>query len=147
MRGEGALVTTRANPEGAVEAGGVRAGPVVLAAVVLWLVFVGPAWALAGGEGVLGLSIAGGLCFVPGLVATVIASRTDWIPHPLGQMVVAMMLRMVVALGGLLVVRDVRPDWGFREFAAWLVLYYLGMLGVETYLGMRPPGRRVASGG
>lgn len=135
-----------ANPNGRGEATGVRLGPLTVATLVLWGLLAAPAWLAAGRDGLVGLSIAAGLCFVPGVVASVIASRTDWIPHPLGQMVVAMMLRMVVGLGGLLVVRDVRPDWGFREFAAWLVCFYVGLLAVETYCGTRPAGGGFPSG-
>ena len=40
-------------------------------------------------------------------------------------------LRMVFVLLGMVIVQTVDPRLGFREFIVWLLVFYLGLLGVS----------------
>jgi len=48
-----------------------------------------------------------------------------------------MLLRLLFVLVGAVVVRDLRPHLGFREFMIWLLVLYLATLLVETLLAVR----------
>jgi len=101
-------------------------------------VLTGPAWIIAGTTGLEGLSIAAGLCLVPGFVTFAIASRYRQ-NHTQVAMVflVGSTLRLLFVLVGMLVVRAIRPDLGFREFVIWLLAFYLTTLTTETLMMLK----------
>ncbi|MGH7200630.1 MAG: hypothetical protein ACREJB_08505 [Planctomycetaceae bacterium] len=104
---------------------------------LLWLALCGPAWWLAGSEGLWGLTISALLCLVPGLIVFVVAAFGRTAASPVGAVLLGMALRMTFVLVGVLVVRGVRPDLGLRSFLVWLVMFYLVTLAIETWLVLR----------
>jgi hypothetical protein len=105
------------------------------AAVCLWLVLTGPAWFLAGREGLIGLSAAAALCLVPGWAVFWIAAGYGAAGSDVPLVILGgMALRMVFVLLGMLIVQTLDPHLGFREFIVWLLVFYLCLLTVETCL-------------
>lgn len=123
-----------------------RCSGLLLWALALWLVLLYPAFALGGSDGVEGLTLAAVLCLLPGWLVLAIGSRwgTDSSQAPL-LVIGGSVLRMLFVLGGMLVVQGVREDLQFHEFVLWLLVFYLGMLAVETRLLLRTTaeGQRV----
>lgn len=112
-----------------------RCGWLVAATVVLWLALAGPAWYVAGRDGIIGLSTAALLCLVPGCTVFGLAASYG----PSGSQVPLVILggtvlRMVFVLLGLVIVQTLNPHLGFREFIVWLLVFYLCLLAVETCL-------------
>jgi hypothetical protein len=106
----------------------------LLTAAGLWLVALGPAWMLAGGRGVEGLTYAVLLCAISGVVALHLASGRAGGQQALAGVLAGMGLRMSVVLVAALVLQNLRPDLGLVEFYVWLVPAYFVMLAVETRL-------------
>jgi hypothetical protein len=46
-------------------------------------------------------------------------------------------VRMLLVLAGVLVIRETRPELGFREFFAWLILSYMAALAIESFFLVR----------
>ena len=112
-----------------------RCGWLSLAAVVLWLALSGPAWFVAGREGLIGLSSAAALCLVPGWTVFWIAAAYGAAGAEVPLVILGgTALRMVFVLLGMVVVQSVNPRLGFREFTLWLLVFYLSLLAVETCL-------------
>jgi hypothetical protein len=106
-----------------------------LAAVTagLWLLCAVPAWMIADGSGLEGLTYALLLCLVPGIVALAFAKVQDPRQAPFAVLT-GMGLRMASVLAGALVLRAVRPDLGPSAFHVWLIVGYLVALAVETQM-------------
>lgn len=105
--------------------------------VGLWLLLGPPAYMLSGAAGLEGLSYAALLCLLPGLLVFALgagygAAAQQWVVGLVG-----MLVRMVFALGGLILIHAVRADLGIREFIVWVVVFYLVSLFVETQLLVR----------
>lgn len=116
-----------------------RCGRLLLVAVLLWCALAGPAWAVAGKDGLLGLSIAAGLCTIPGLI--VFAAAGLFAPGASQAAFIAMggtLLRLVFVLVGAMAVQAVNSKLRLREFLVWLLAYYLVMLLSETLLIVKP---------
>jgi len=112
-----------------------RCGWLSAAAVVLWLALLGPAWFVAGREGLIGLSSAAVLCLVPGWTVFWIAAAYGVAGAEVSLVILGgTALRMVFVLLGMVVVQSVNPRLGFREFIVWLLVFYLSLLAVETCL-------------
>jgi hypothetical protein len=114
-----------------------------VAALALWLVLAAPAWLVAGREGVIGLTIAAVLCLVPGCTVFCVAAGygTAGSHVPL-VFLGGTVLRMMFVLLGLVIVQTLNPHLGFREFVVWLLVFYLGLLAVETCLVLLPSASR-----
>lgn len=97
----------------------------------LWLLCVLPAWWIAGGSGVEGLSYALLLCLVPGVVTLRLSRSVDSRRAPF-VVLLSMGLRVASVLAGVLVLRVLRPDLGPAAFHVWLIVGYLVTLLVET---------------
>ena len=107
----------------------------LVAGGALWIVLFWPARMVGGAAGVEGLTFAALLCVVPGCAIFVLGSLFRTLGGQPQLMVMAgMTLRLLAVLGGLLAVRSLRPDLGFRELTVWVVVFYLAMLLVETLL-------------
>lgn len=112
-----------------------RCGWLSAAAILLWLALVGPAWFVAGREGLIGLSVAALLCLVPGWTVFWIAAGYGRAGTDVPLVILGgTALRMVFVLLGMVIVQTVDPRLGFREFVVWLLVFYLGLLVVETCL-------------
>jgi hypothetical protein len=104
-------------------------------AVLMWLALVGPAWFVAGREGLIGLTAAAVLCLIPGWTVFWIAAGYGSAGTDVPLVILGgTALRMVFVLLGMIIVQTLDPRLGFREFIVWLLVFYLGLLAVETCL-------------
>lgn len=111
---------------------------ILLASVFFfWVVLVGPAWLVADLPGVIGLTVSGILCLVPGLIAVAIQELLGGTRDTFA--LVAGGLRLGFVLLGALAAKSWWPEYGIKEFFAWLILYYLFVLAIETWLSVRKP--------
>lgn len=124
----------------------------LLATAGLWLVAALPAWLVAGVLGLEGLTYAVLLCAPPGILALVVAERGRDANRALMGLLVGAGVRMAAVLAVTLLLKEMRPDLGLREYFVWLVISYLTMLAVETRLLLgkeqlaQPRSRAVVSG-
>lgn len=104
----------------------------VLAVVggALWVLLAGPAWLLAEWEGLTGLTVSAGICLFTGIPVQIIAGQFSDARSMVPMM--GSMVRLVFVFCGCLMVVELMPTWGFREFFIWLVVYYFVLLAVET---------------
>jgi hypothetical protein len=105
-----------------------------VALAATWFVLAGPAWLLGGASGLVGLSLAAWLCWIPHLlfVAYVFVCQPN--DRPLAALLLSMMIRLSVVLTGALVICWYRPDLRGGAFLVWLAVCYLVALAVETRL-------------
>lgn len=101
----------------------------------LWVLLAYPAFALAGIDGVIGLSVSAILCLLPGLVVLLVLGQFA-ATQPMAPFAGSAVRLFCVGVG-CLVVRVVRPDWGFQGFFLWVSLYYFVLLILETFLLVR----------
>ncbi len=103
-----------------------------------WLLMAGPAWLVAGTKGIQGLSIATAVCFIPGVLFcfVVIIFRKAVTESPLLIMAWSG-IRLFFVLGGVLLIRMIRPDLGWKEFLVWLILSYFVNLAIDTWWVIR----------
>lgn len=111
-----------------------QSGWLLLVSVLMWLICSGPAFWLRGAIALEGLTYAGILCLLPGLVVVFVTSRYPDGDSPSTIVLLGTGLRMAFVLIGMVVIRNLRPEMGHYEFQLWLVLYYLAFLFVETLL-------------
>jgi len=105
------------------------------ATAALWLVLLGPAWMIAGRDGVLGLSAAAALCVVPGWIVFWIAAAYGAAGGQVPLVVLGgMLLRMIFVFLGMVIIQSANQRLGFREFVVWLLAFYVALLAVETFL-------------
>ncbi len=115
-----------------------KIGWLVGSTVGLWAVLVYPAWLLWGDVVWLQSLAALGLCLVPALVVLA------WLVHAGGApetQVIAVLggtgLRMFATLGGGLVLTTTLPELFTNLFWAWIAVFYLYILAVETLLVLK----------
>lgn len=92
------------------------------------------AYGWVGVRGVEGVAYSVLLCLVPGCITILIigaAQRSGWAAY---LVLVGVGLRMMFVVTGLLVIKSVRQDLGFREFVVWLIANYLVALALETWV-------------
>jgi len=111
-----------------------QGGKLLTFVAVLWLLAAGPAWWLAGTDGMLGLSIAAVACLIPGLVVFLIVPLLQTTDAAIYSVGAATVLRLFFVGLVVIVVRDVRPDLRMREFHLWILTFYLGTLLFETLM-------------
>lgn len=100
-----------------------------------WALLIVPAWLVADLRGVIGLTISGMLCLLPGCIAL---GFKAWLGSSQSAYVlVAGGLRLGFVLAGALGAKFAWPEFGLKEFFIWLVLYYLFVLAIETWLTVR----------
>jgi hypothetical protein len=108
--------------------------------VVLWAVLIGPALSWFGEIALLHSTVALALSLVPG-VATMLLADAAWRRSPDLQVLAALGgsgVRMALALGiGLVLFFGYRQTFG-AVFLAWLMIFYLVLLGVEVMLLLQP---------
>ena len=98
--------------------------------VVLWVLLAGPAWLAAGVDGLIGLSVSAALCLVPGISILLLVGQFS---SPQSMLpLFGSVIRLMIVFCGCLMVVELMPAWGFREFFIWLVTYYFILLAVET---------------
>ena len=92
---------------------------------------------MGGPEGLEGLTWAIGLCLLPGLVVLTAMGLLPKLATAPQAILFSTTLRMLLVLAGVLVIREARPELGFREFFAWLIVSYLAALTIESYFLVR----------
>lgn len=109
------------------------------AAGILWAALLGPAWLVAGSNGLIGVSCAAVLCVIPGWIVFWMAAAYGAAG---GQVPLVILggttLRLIFVLLGMVIVQTVWQQMGFREFVVWLLVFYLSTLAVETFLVLLP---------
>lgn len=109
---------------------------------LLWGVMAVPAWWLRGSIGLEGMTYAGFLCLIPGLLVVFVNARYPESGSPAMAILLGLGTRMAFALIGVLTFISIRPDllWNANRevdllrFVAWLLCYYLAFLFLETRL-------------
>jgi len=92
------------------------------------------AFGVVGLPGVEGVVCSVLLCLVPGWLTIYVSSLIQGSEIAPYAVLLGTGFRMCFVLVGLLAIRSVRPDLGFREFAVWLVVNYLVALALETWI-------------
>ena len=100
----------------------------------LWLAAAGPAYLIAGLDGLVGSAAAATLCLVLSLL-TYVAQR--WVTRKndqwlLGAALGGMLFRMAAALGAVAALYRAK-GFGFASFVVWVIVFYLALLGADTY--------------
>ena len=124
-----------------------RCGWLTAATAGLWLLLAGPAYFVAGPSGLQGLSIAAGLCLVPGWIVLILGGLFRQAESQSVMVLAGTGLRMLFVLVGTLAVQSALPNLGFREFIVWLLVFYLAMLLIETLLVLKQPQSSVEEAG
>ena len=102
-----------------------------------WLLLAGPAYLVAGQNGLEGLSFAALLCLLPGWLVFFLGTLYGVANMQVAVVLFGTGLRLVFVLTGTLLIQSLRPDLGFREFIVWLIVFYLFTLVFETALVLR----------
>ncbi len=116
-----------------------RSGVFTACAAALWAILAGPAYWLAGGLGLEGLSYSALLCWVPGCLLFFVIPFFEFANNKAFAFLTSSGLRMFVVLVATLVLKEVRADLGLKEFLSWLVVFYSVTLLVETLLIVNSP--------
>jgi hypothetical protein len=95
-----------------------------------------PAYAIAGGKGLEGLTVAAIVCSFLGAPTVWVLAQIPVSPARVWFVIAGMTLRMVAVLMVVLVLWKSRPDLGWPELYSWLVVFYNIMLLAETYLAL-----------
>ena len=111
-----------------------QTGWLLLVAILMWVVCSGPAYWLRGLLALEGLTYAGIICLVPGLVVVYVISQFPGGGSPATGVLLGTGLRMAFVLVGLVTLQNLRPELGHYEFQLWLIFYYLAFLAVETLI-------------
>lgn len=110
----------------------------LLSAVIglLWCVQMAVAHQWTGQAGVQGATVAAVANLLPGLL---VLSVSAWLGESrrLAVVLAGTVLRMGVVLGALIAVRQIRPEWGWRDFHVWLLTDYFACLACETWILLR----------
>lgn len=116
-----------------------RCGVFTACAAALWVVLAGPAFWLAGGLGLEGLTYSALLCWVPGCLLFFAIPFFEFANNKAFAFLAGSGLRMFVVLVATLVLKEVRADLGLKEFLSWLVVFYSVTLLAETLLVVNSP--------
>jgi hypothetical protein len=100
----------------------------------VWLVVTGPAYMLSGVLGLEGASYAAVLCLIPGWLVFSVVDRYFVAHAQVAGVLVGTVLRMLFVLAGLVAVKAIRPELGFREFIVWILVFYMATLLTETLM-------------
>lgn len=111
--------------------------------MMLYVLLVsGLSFAVAGWRGMEGLLYASLLCLIPGWMTVFVS---DLLKHRESSAYIVLVgtgFRMVFVLAGMVAVKSLRPDLGFREFTVWLIVSYLVALALETWAVLAPAASR-----
>jgi hypothetical protein len=111
-----------------------QTGLLLLVAISMWVLCAGPAYWLRGSLALEGLTYAGILCLIPGLVVVYVTSRFPGGGSPGTGVLLGTGLRLAFVLIGMVMIQNLRPELGHYGFQLWLILYYLAFLTVETLI-------------
>lgn len=105
----------------------------ILFLLVTWLVLSLAAWLIAGVDGLVGSTISSLLALGCGILSIGLfcfISEKNRIAAVMGIFA----LRLFLTLAIVLVVKQLFPAWGLKEFYSWLIVVYLVSLAWETRL-------------
>lgn len=94
-----------------------------------------------GASGLEGLTYAVLLCLLPRMLQDFLAVVVKADPHPLVELLIGMMVRMGLILGGTIVICLSRPDLRCAAFFVGLALCYVVTLVLETWNGVQESRR------
>jgi uncharacterized membrane protein YqjE len=104
-----------------------------------WVVCFWPARMVRDDSGVFWMTVAAGICLLPGWVVVVVSGFAI-LSNDLVLMLVQTMVRLMSVSVAAIVVKTIEPSVGFTEFYGWLVGFYLLGLLAEVWLMFRRPG-------
>ena len=111
--------------------------------MMLYVLLVsGLSFAVAGWRGMEGLLYASLLCLIPGWMTVFVS---DLLKHRESSAYIVLVgtgFRILFVLAGMVAVKSLRPDLGFREFTVWLIVSYLVALALETWAVLVPAASR-----
>ena len=111
--------------------------------MILYVLLVsGLSFAVAGWKGVEGLMYASLLCLIPGWLTVFVG---DILKHRESSAYIVLVgtgFRMLFVLVGMVAIKSLRSDLGFREFTVWLIVSYLVALALETWAVLVPAASR-----
>lgn len=116
-----------------------RCGVLAASSAALWVVLAGPAFGVAGGLGLEGLTYSALLCSVPGCLLFFAVPLFGFAQNKAFTFLAGSGLRMFVVLVATLLLHEVRADLGLKEFLSWLVVFYSVTLLVETLIIVKSP--------
>ena len=111
-----------------------RMGFMLLVACGMWALFAGPAYMLRGTLALEGLTYATLLCLVPGWVVVYVTARYPECGSQATAVIMGTGLRMAFVLVGMVMLKNMRPEFGHYEFQFWLILSYMAFLFLETLM-------------
>jgi hypothetical protein len=139
------MILSRSTVQTPIQTAWLRCVWLGMATAALWLVLLGPAWMIAGRDGLIGVSAAAALCVVPGWIVFWLAAAYGAAGGQVPLVVLGgMLLRMIFVFLGMVIVQSANHRLGFREFVVWLLAFYAVLLAVETLLVL--PRNESASG-
>ncbi|MFN9721353.1 MAG: hypothetical protein ACK58L_21860 [Planctomycetota bacterium] len=104
-----------------------------LVMLVGWGLCFFPAHSFRGMSGVGWMSLAAVSCLIPGWIV-VCLSGVSILRDEASVMMVQTMVRLLAVASVALAIRSLRPELGFVDFFAWLILFYLLAMAVEVCL-------------
>ena len=111
--------------------------------MMLYVLLVsGLSFAVAGWRGMEGLLYASLFCLIPGWMTVFVS---DLLKHRESSAYIVLVgtgFRILFVLAGMVAVKSLRPDLGFREFTVWLIVSYLVALALETWAVLVPAASR-----
>jgi hypothetical protein len=111
-----------------------RCGVLAASAGFLWVILAGPAYWVAGGLGLEGLTYSAFLCTLPGCVLFLVIPFLGFAQNKAFAFLAGSGLRMFAVLAATLLLHEIRADLGLRQFLSWLVVFYSVTLLIETLL-------------
>jgi hypothetical protein len=112
-----------------------KLGSLIGSTLLLWAILIYPSWLIWGSRVWLESLVALALCLVPALLTLAWTLRAGDAPE---KQLVAVLggtgVRLVVALGGGLLLNFALPEMFTSGFWLWLAVFYMFILAVETIL-------------
>ncbi len=121
-------------------------GAMLLFACGLWALLAGPAYWSRGVIALEGLTYATLLCLAPGWVVVYVTARYPECGSQATAVLMGTGLRMAFVLVGMVMLQNMRPEFGHYEFQLWLILSYMAFLFLETLMLVKQTDSTVESG-
>lgn len=108
----------------------------LLVAGLAYLILLTPiAYTITGWHGVAGLAVSSTLCVLPGCATLLFVSCLK--RKRVAFLLIGTGLRLTCVFAGILIAKSKWPSYATADFYVWLVLAYLWVLFVETWLTIR----------
>ena len=114
-----------------------RCGWLTLAACALWCLMAVPAYQSSGRDGLIGLTLFGFACLLPGWLVFWLVSRYGVAKSQAIVVIAGTFPRLALAFGAVLLLKYWQGSVSTGSYLS-LVLFYIVVLAVETYLVLPP---------